>query len=65
MGIEFCPGCIVIVWFQRIFIPPPQRELEILEGWGGQRPRKFQRRGGVVSQIKFPDGQVRCCDDLV
>ena len=27
------PSCIV--WFQKISIPPPRRELEIPEGWGG------------------------------
>ena len=26
---------IAIVWFQKISIPPPRRELEIPEGWGG------------------------------
>ena len=35
-----------IVWFQKISIPPPRRELEIPEGWGVQKPRKFQRGGG-------------------
>ena len=34
------------VWFQKISIPPPRRELEILKGRGGQRPRKFQGEGG-------------------
>jgi len=24
-----------IVWFQKISIPPPRRELEIPRGWGG------------------------------
>ena len=32
---------------------PPRRELEILEGWGVQKPRKFQRGGEVDGQIKF------------
>ena len=38
-----------VVWFQKISIPPPWRELEIPKGWGerGQWPRKFQRGGGV------------------
>ena len=26
---------LVIVWFHKISIPPPPRELEIPEGWGG------------------------------
>ena len=42
-----------IVWFQKISIPPPWRELEIPEGWWGQKPRKFQRGEGVDGQIKF------------
>jgi len=34
------------VWFQKISIPPPWREL-IPRGWGwGQRPRKFWRGEG-------------------
>ena len=33
-------------------------------GGGGQRPRKFQRGGGVVSEFMFPDGQVRCHANL-
>jgi len=28
------------VWFQNISIPPPQRELEIPEGWGMKTPGK-------------------------
>ena len=44
---------IEIVWFQKISIPPPRRELEIPEGWGGQWPRKFQRGGGVNGWISF------------
>ena len=31
---------------------------------GGQRPRKFRRGGGVVSEFMFPDGQVRCHANL-
>ena len=34
------------MWFQKISIPPPRRELEIPEGLGGQKLRKFQRGGG-------------------
>ena len=45
------------VWFQKISIPPPRRELEIPEGWwgggGGKKPRKIERGGGVDGQIKF------------
>ena len=55
------------VWFQKISITPPRRELEVPEGWGGgggQRPRKFRRGGGVVSEFKFPDGQVQCHANL-
>ena len=33
-------------------------------GEGGQRPRKFWRGGGVVSEFMFPDGQVRCHANL-
>ena len=39
-----------VVWFQKISIPPPRRELEIPEGWGVQKPRKFQR-GGANGQL--------------
>jgi len=31
-----------VVCFQKISRPPPQRELEIWEGEGAHRPRKFQ-----------------------
>ena len=41
------------VWFQKICRLPPQRELEIPAGWGGQRPGKFQRREGLDSEITF------------
>ena len=41
------------VWFQKISRPPPWRELEIPGGWGGQRPRKFQRGGGLDNKITF------------
>ena len=33
-------------------------------GGVGQRPRKFRRGGGVVSEFTFPDGQVRCHANL-
>ena len=40
------------VWFQKISIPPPRRELEIPKGrGGGQRPRKFQRGGGCMINL--------------
>ena len=39
------------VWFQKISRPPPRRELEIPGGWGGQRPRKFQKGGGLDHKI--------------
>ena len=42
-----------IVWFQKISIPPPWRELEIPEGWEGQRPRKFRRGGGLLVNLRF------------
>ena len=42
-----------VVWFQKISRPPPQRELEIPGGWGDQRPRKFQKGGGLDHKITF------------
>ena len=36
---------------------PQRRELEIPEGWGSQKPRKFQKGGGVDSQINFQMAQ--------
>ena len=42
-----------IVWFQKISRPPPRRELEIPGGWGGRRPRKFQKGGGLDNKITF------------
>ena len=43
------------VWFQKISIPPPRRELEILEGGGGggQRPREFRRGAGLSVKLHF------------
>ena len=55
---------VPIVWFQKISISPPRRELEIPEGWGVKGPGNSGEEG-VVSEIMFPNGQVRCCDDLV
>ena len=51
------------MWFQKISIPPPQRELEIPEGGGGSKAQEIPERRGVVSEITFPDSQVRCCDN--
>ena len=42
----FCALKIAIVCFQKISRPPPRRELEILEGSGAYRPRKFLWGGG-------------------
>ena len=55
------------MWFQKVSIPPPWRELEIPKGIGnskgegegegrgrgGQRPRKFQREGGLYDRDIF------------
>ena len=47
-GKEIVSFSVVVqnVWFQKISIPPPQRELEIPEGWEVQTPKKFQAGGG-------------------
>ena len=50
---NFLEKSFLIVQFQKISIPPPRRELEIPGGWGGQRPGKFQRGGGVGGKIHF------------
>ena len=48
------------VWFQKISIPPPRRELEIPEGWGvgGSMAQEIPegRRGEWLD--KFPEGQL-------
>ena len=54
-----------IVRFQKISIPPPRRELEIPEGWGGQWPRKFQRGGGVNGWISFQRVNFTFMSDIV
>jgi len=36
---------IVIVWFQKISIPPPQMELEILRGWGSKTQEILEGSG--------------------
>ena len=53
--VPFCKTeCLdYIVWFQKISRPPPRRELEIPGGWGDQRPRKFQKGGGLDHKITF------------
>ena len=33
-------------------------------GGGGSKAQEIPERRGIVSEIMFPDGQVRCCDDL-
>ena len=55
----------LIVWFQKISIPPPRRELAIPEGWGGgiKGPGNTGQEG-VVHEITFPDGQGRCHANL-
>ena len=55
---------------ENIHTPTNERIGNSRGGWGGkgQRPRKFQRGGlaGVnVREITFPEGQFRCCDNLV
>jgi len=44
-----------IVWFQKISIPPPQREIEILEGYGGggegSRAQEFLEGRALNSQL--------------
>ena len=45
------------VWFQKISMPPPWRELEIPGGWGDQSHRKFRRGGGGLRRNSRPDGR--------
>ena len=40
---------IYIVWFQKISIPPPRRELEIPEGWGGSKAQEIPEGGGGLT----------------
>jgi len=42
------------VWFQKISIPPPRRELEIPRGWGVKGPGNSEVEG-VERSIWFPD----------
>ena len=55
------------VWFQKISIPPPRRELEIPEGWGGGGSMAQEipegRRGEWLD--KFPEGQLQFMSDIV
>jgi len=49
-----------IVWFQKISIPPPRRELEIPEGWDGGVKSPGKSRGEGDERINyFPEGQLR------
>ena len=47
------------VWFQKISIPPPRRELEIPEGWGGGGGVKGpgnsgeEWEGGLLVNLRF------------
>ena len=42
-----------IVWFQKISIPPPRRELEIPEGWGVKGPGNSGEEGGLLVNSRF------------
>ena len=46
------------VWFQKIFIPPPQHgwSVEIPRGRGGLKGRNFQGVWGGWARDKFPGG---------
>ena len=59
--LAFLTGLVTVptnVWFQKISIPPPRRELEIPEGWGGSMAQEIPegRRGEWWD--KFPEGQL-------
>jgi len=41
----------VIVWFQKISILPPQRELEIPEGRGGSKTQEIPKGRGAGQSI--------------
>jgi len=48
------------VWFQKISIPPPRRELIIPEGWGGgSKAQENPEERGVQEINHFPEGQLR------
>ena len=44
------------VWFQKISIPPPRRELEIPEGWGVKVPGNSRGDGGKRRNFR-PEGR--------
>jgi len=46
------------VWFQKISIPPPRRELEIPEGWGVSKAQENPGESGVERINYFPEGQL-------
>ena len=41
----------IIVWFQKISIPPPRRELEIPKGRGVKDPGNSEREGGCMIDL--------------
>ena len=43
--------------FQKISIPPPRRELEIPEGWGGQSPGEIPEGMGGKRRNFRPEGR--------
>ena len=49
---ELCENCIIKqllnVWFQKISIPPPWRELEIPKGRGVKDPGNSRGKGGCM-----------------
>jgi len=51
-------NCFFNVWFQKMSIPPPRRELEIPEGWGVKSPGKSRGGGGEWINY-FAEGQLR------
>ena len=44
---------MVIVWFQKISIPPPRRELEIPKGLGGSKTQEIETGGGLYDRFSF------------
>ena len=43
------------VWFQKISIPPPWRELDIRRGGGGSKTQEIPEGRGVGRSIQCPD----------
>ena len=43
-------GFVTIVWFQKISLPPPWRELEIVRGWGGHAEAQEIPEGSGVGR---------------